>query len=87
MADETKTGTGNPVLNMYGACMQMGAEMVAFGARRLEKDVAFQQELMQAKPQDVAHLQMQFWQGILDDYHEETGKMMDLAHKAGMPEL
>lgn len=82
--DDTPT---NPALNMFGACMQMGAEMVAFGARRLEKDMTFQQQLLTARPQDLPHLQMQFWQGVLDDYHEEAGKMADMAREAGVPQI
>ena len=41
---------GNPMAAMMTTCMSMGAEIVAFGAKRLEKDVAFQQELLSAKP-------------------------------------
>ena len=85
MTDDAKSGVDNPALNMFGACMQMGAEMVAFGARRLEKDLAFQKELVQARPQDIPHLQMKFWQSVLDDYHEESGKMVDIARQTGMP--
>ncbi|KGM49288.1 phasin family protein [Pseudooceanicola atlanticus] len=78
---------GNPMAAMMTTCMSMGAEIVAFGAKRLEKDVAFQQELLSAKPQEVMHLQMQFWQGVMDDYHEEAGRLVDIAHKGGMPDL
>ena len=87
MADDKTTGMANPMLTIFGTCMQMGADMMAFGAKRLEKDVAFQQALLQAKPQDVPHLQMEFWQSVMEDYQEEAGKMMEMAHKAGMPEL
>lgn len=85
MTQDPKTGPSFAALNLFGGCMQMGAEMVAFGAKRFEKDIAFQKELMQAKPADLPHLQMQFWQGVLDDYHEESGKLVEMARKSGMP--
>jgi hypothetical protein len=85
MTDETKADPSFAALNFFGGFMQMGAEMVAFGAKRFEKDIAFQKELLQAKPGDVPHLQMQFWQGVLDDYHEESGKLVEMARNSGVP--
>lgn len=82
MADKDTTTQTNPMLAMYGACMQMGADLMSFGAKRLEKDMAFQQTLMQAKPQEIPQLQMEFWKSVIEDYQEEAGKMVDKAQQA-----
>ncbi|WP_375175370.1 hypothetical protein [Pseudooceanicola sp.] len=87
MARKSYAEAKAPAIDWYGEFIQMGADLIAFGTRRLEKDLAFQREQMQAKPEDIPHLQLKFWQGVLEDYHEETGRMVDRAHKAGMPEL
>ena len=85
--DQKSSMSAIPAMAMMEACMQMGTDIMAFGAKRLEKDLALQKELMTAKPGDVMHIQMKFWQGVIDDYQEETARMLSMAHKAGMPDL
>ena len=87
MARTATMRASNPAMAWMGAWMVMGTGLVSFGARRLQKDMAFQRDLLTAKPQEVGALQRAFWQGALDDYHEETGRIVELAHKAGMPDL
>lgn len=53
MADRTGTGAIGPTFGMVGTLMQMGDDMVACGARRLARDTAFRQALMQAGPQEI----------------------------------
>lgn len=87
MAADMGVDAGRAMMKMMETCMDMGAEMIAFGAKRLEKDVQFQHQLVHAAPKDLFHVQMQFWQGVLDDYHEESGKLVEMARDAGMPKL
>ena len=84
---EDKIKALNPGVAIYEAWMRGAADMMGFAAKRFEKDLAFQKSLLGAKPQDLPHLQMQFWQGVLDDYHEEAGRLAELAHKAGVPDV
>ena len=83
---EEKIKALNPALAIYEAWMRGTTDMMAFAAKRFEKDLEFQKSLIGAQPQDVAHLQMQFWQGVLDDYHEEAGRLVELARDAGVPD-
>ncbi len=77
--------SGTPALKLMEACLAMGTHLVSFGAKRLEKDFAFQQALITTKPADLAHVQMQFWQGVLDDYHTEAGALAEIAREGGLP--
>jgi hypothetical protein len=77
----------NPALKVYEAWMRGTTDLMAFAAKRFEKDLEFQKSLITAKPQDLPHLQMQFWQGVLDDYHEEAGRMVSYAREAGVPNI
>jgi hypothetical protein len=53
MDDRTGTGAVGPALDRVGTLMQMGDDMVACGARRLGRVIAFRQALMQVGPQDI----------------------------------
>jgi len=53
MDDRTGTVAVGPALDRVGTLMQIGADMVACGARRLARDTDFRQALMQAGPQDI----------------------------------
>jgi hypothetical protein len=82
---EMMTQPTKAALTMMENAMETGAEILAFGAKRLEKDIAFQQYMQTAAPKDMTHLGMEFWQEWLDDYHEEAGRMAVRARQAGLP--
>ena len=76
----TKMFSNNPAMKMMTNCMEMGAEIMAFGAKRMEKDVAFQKEMLSASPQDMFHIQAAFWQQVMEDYQAESSKLVNMAH-------
>ncbi|WP_415401110.1 phasin family protein [Tateyamaria sp. SN3-11] len=54
-----------------------GAEWLHFVAERVKEDVKTQHELLHAKNMgDVQHIQATFLQKAIDDYQNETGKIV-----------
>jgi hypothetical protein len=61
----------------------VGAEWLSFVAERVKEDVKTQHELLHAKSiGDVRHIQAQFLQKAMDDYRDETGKIVEFCSKA-----
>ncbi|MGI3170720.1 phasin family protein [Pseudooceanicola sp. C21-150M6] len=79
-ADTASMMANNPAAKMMTTCMEMGAEIMAFGARRMEKDVSFQKDMLSATPQDMFHIQAAFWQQVVEDYQAESQKLLNMAH-------
>ncbi|KIN62687.1 hypothetical protein Z946_1550 [Sulfitobacter noctilucicola] len=87
-APETSSpaGFGN-ILGMSTAWMEamndLSAELASFVAERIKQDVKTQHEMLHCK--DIAafqHIQAQFIQKALDQYHAETGKLVEIGNKA-----
>ncbi|WP_412506823.1 phasin family protein [Roseovarius sp. SYSU LYC5161] len=69
------------------AMSEMGREWLQFVSERVARDVAFQQQMLQAKsPQDVQKIQSEFLQAAVEDYTKETGKMVELSRKVFAPD-
>lgn len=61
----------------------MGAEVVSFVADRIKEDVKTQHEIMKCRTvADLQHVQAQFMQKAMDQYHEETGKLVEMGTQA-----
>ena len=68
------------------ALSDMSAEVAGFVAERIKEDTKTQHEIMQCKnATDLQHVQAQFVQKAMDQYHEETGKLVEMGTKAFMP--
>jgi hypothetical protein len=64
----------------FEAIGKMQAEVARFIANRLEDDVKTQQQLLQCKTvSDLQHVQAQFIQRAMDQYQEETGKLVEMS--------
>jgi len=75
---------------MSGGWMQkmneLNTEILHFIAERMQKDLEFQQRLMQCRdPKELHALQTEFIQTMIDRYTEETGKLIDMTTKAMSP--
>lgn len=84
-----EAGMGN-LLGMTTAWMEalsdMGAEMVSFVAERIKEDVNTQHEILHCKNvEDLQHIQAKFMQKAMDQYHAETGKLVEMGTKAFNP--
>lgn len=61
----------------------VGAEWLSFVAERVKEDVKTQHDLMNAKDiGEVQHIQAQFLQKAMDDYRDETGKIVEFCSQA-----
>ena len=61
----------------------VGAEWLSFVADRVKEDVKTQHELLHVKNiGEVQHIQAQFLQKAIDDYRDETGKIVEFCSKA-----
>lgn len=61
----------------------VGAEWLSFVADRVKEDVKMQHQLLHARTiGEVQHLQAQFLQKAMDDYRDETGKIVEFCSKA-----
>lgn len=61
----------------------VGAEWLSFIAERVKEDVKTQHELLHAKNiGEVQHIQAQFLQKAMDDYRDETGKIVEFCSQA-----
>jgi hypothetical protein len=64
----------------------MGAEITTFAAERIKEDVQTQQKIMQCKNMtEVQRVQAKFIQKALNQYQEETGKLIEMSTKAFAP--
>lgn len=69
------------------AMADLGSEMLNFTATRVQRDVQTQHDLLHAKGlAEVQHIQAQFFQKAMDDYADETVKMLDMG-KALAPKM
>ena len=61
----------------------IGSEWLTFVAARVREDVKTQHQLLHAKSLgDIQHIQAQFLQKAMNDYHDETGRMVEFCSKA-----
>ena len=61
----------------------MGAEWLSFVAERVREDIKTQHELMHAKDfAQVQHIQASFLQKAMNDYRDETGRMIQFCNDA-----
>lgn len=61
----------------------VGAEWLSFVADRVKEDVKTQHALIHAKNiGEMQHIQAQFLQKAIDDYREETGKIVEFCAQA-----
>lgn len=70
-----------------GALSDMGAEVMSFVAERIKEDVKTQHKVLHCK--DVTELQQvqaEFIQRAMEQYQDETGKLVDLSTKVFTPE-
>lgn len=68
------------------AVSEMGAEVAGFVAERIKEDVKTQHEILHCKNvADLQHIQAQFMQKAMDQYHSETGKLVEMSTKAFSP--
>lgn len=67
---------------MTRAWGEIGAEAASFMARRLEQDAEMQRRFLQCKDLDqLRHVQAEFVQRALDQYTEETGRMVAIGDR------
>lgn len=60
----------------------MGSEVMSFVADRIKEDVKTQHALLHCKdPGELQHIQGQFIQKALDQYADETGKLIEMSRK------
>jgi len=61
----------------------VGAEWLSFVAERVKEDVKTQHKLLHAKNiGEVQHIQAQFLQKAMNDYRDETGKIVEFCSQA-----
>ena len=61
----------------------VGAEWLSFVAARVKEDVKTQHQMLHAKSLgEVQHIQAQFLQKAMDDYRDETGKIVEFCSQA-----
>ena len=66
----------------------LSAEMVSFVAERIKEDVKTQHEILHCKNVgDIQRIQAQFIQKAMDQYHDETGKLVEMSTKAFAPKV
>jgi hypothetical protein len=57
----------------------MSAEVAQFVTERIKEDVKTQHEMLQCKKiGELQHIQVQFMQKAMDQYHAETGKLVEM---------
>lgn len=89
LAQLQDAGLGN-MMGMSAAWLdslgKMGAEVASFVADRIQEDVKTQHEVLNCKSvEELQHVQAQFVQKAMDQYHAETGKLVELTTKAFAP--
>ncbi|MDU8911610.1 phasin family protein [Aestuariicoccus sp. MJ-SS9] len=68
------------------AMSDIGAEAMSFVAERLKEDVKTQHEMLHCKDMDqLQHIQAEFVQKAIDQYQEETGKLVEMSTQAFQP--
>ena len=86
MTQLQEAGFGN-MMGMGTAWMEalseMSAEVAGFVANRIKEDAKTQHEILHCKnPADLQHIQAQFMQKAMDQYHAETGKLVEMGTQA-----
>ncbi|SEW26510.1 Phasin protein [Cognatiyoonia koreensis] len=62
------------------AISDMGAEVVSFVADRIKEDVKTQHMMLHCKNvEELQHIQAEFIQKAMDQYHDETGKLVEMS--------
>ena len=65
-----------------GNLAHLGFEITSFVADRIQKDIKTQHALMHCKTlAEVQHVQARFLQEAFDQYHAETGRLVEMANK------
>ena len=65
------------------AISDLGAEVAGFIAERIKEDVKTQHEILHCKNvADLQDIQAQFIQRAMDQYHAETGKLVEMSTNA-----
>ena len=68
------------------ALSNMGAEMIGFAAERIKGDVKTQHDVLQCNNVGkLQHVLAQFIQKALDEYQQETGKLVAMSTNAFTP--
>ncbi|WP_386184763.1 phasin family protein [Sulfitobacter sp. MF3-043] len=66
----------------------LSAEMASFVAERIKEDVKTQHEILHCKNVgDIQRIQARFIQKAMDQYHDETGKLVEMSTKAFVPKV
>ncbi|NSX53466.1 phasin family protein [Parasulfitobacter algicola] len=85
MADFQKMGFGSLSWMGTGWLENMGdfnSEIISFIAERVQEDVKTQHEILHCKDMDeLRHIQAQFIQTAINQYTEQTGKMVELSNE------
>ncbi len=81
-----KAGFGNMVemsTTWAETLSDMSAEVLSFMAERIKEDVRTQQEILHCKDVgELQHIQSRFVQKAMDQYQEETGKLVEMGTSA-----
>lgn len=65
-----------------GNLAHLGSEVASFIAERIQNDMRTQHALMHCKTMaEVQHVQAQFLQKAFDQYHAETGKLVEMTNR------
>ena len=65
----------------------LNSEALAFLSERVKQDVELQHRLLHCKTiEEMQHVQAEFLQTAIDQYTEETGKMIDMAGLQAQPD-
>lgn len=68
------------------AMSDLSAEITGFVAERIKEDVKTQHEILHCKNVgDLQHIQAQFIQKAIDQYQEETGKLVEMSTQMFTP--
>lgn len=62
------------------AVSDMNAEFAGFVAERIKEDVKTQHQILHCKDMgELRHIQSEFFQKAIDQYHAETGKLVEMS--------
>ena len=86
LAELQQAGFGN-MMSMGTVWMEamsdMGAEVIGFVAERIKEDVKTQHKILHCKDTtQLQHIQAEFFQKALEQYQDETGKLVEMSSVA-----
>lgn len=89
-AHQADTGLSNLLrLSVVGmdAVAAMNVELIEFMGERIREDFKTQHDILQCKSlEELQHVQAQFFQTAMDQYHDEAGKLVELGSNALEPD-